>query len=174
MIVKYTLPARILHWLTALAIISAFALGLTTGGMEGFSLQKLQLINYHKWIGITVLGLVAIRLLWRLSHRPPALPANMAKWERQGAHLAHMALYVLMFAVPLGGWLYSSAKGFPVVWLGLVKLPDLMEKNEALAHTIKEMHELGAWVLIALAVAHAAAALKHHFIQRDDVLKRML
>ncbi len=174
MTVKYTLPARVLHWLTALAIISAFALGLTTGGMEGFSMQKLKLINYHKWVGITVLGLVALRLLWRLTHRPPALPTSMANWERLAAHLGHLALYVLMFSVPLGGWLYSSAKGYPVVWLGLVELPNLMDKDDTVADTIKQMHKTGAWVLIAIAVGHAAAALKHHFIQRDDVLKRML
>ena len=174
MTIKYTLTARVLHWLTALAIISAFALGLTTGEMEGISPQKIKLINYHKWIGITVLGLVALRLLWRLTHRPPVLPSTMANWERAAAHLAHFALYFLMFAVPLGGWLYSSAKGYPVVWLGLVELPSLMAKDDEMARTIKEMHEAGAWTLIAIAIAHAAAALKHHFIQRDDVLKRML
>lgn len=174
MIVKYTVPARILHWLTALAIIAAFALALTTDSMQGFSLQKLKLINYHKWVGITVLLLVALRLLWRLGHRPPAMPAGMKAWEIGAAHFTHLLLYVLMFAVPLGGWLYSSAKGFPVVWLGLVELPNLMAKNEEVAHSIKEAHELGAWLLIALAVLHAAAALKHHFISRDDVLKRML
>ncbi|MBL8509996.1 MAG: cytochrome b [Chitinimonas sp.] len=174
MTIKYTLPARLLHWLVALGIIAAFALGLTTDSMEGFSLQKLKLINYHKWLGITVLGLVAIRLLWRLSHRPPELPAQMQPWEKQVAHYTHMLLYVLMFAVPLGGWLYSSAKGFPVVWLGMVELPNLMDKNEELAGTIKFMHKIGAWTLVLLAVAHAAAALKHHFIQKDDVLKRML
>lgn len=174
MSVKYTLPARALHWLTALAIIAAFALGITTDNMEGFSMQKLKLINYHKWIGIAVLLLVALRLLWRLSHRPPALPANMASWEKQVAHLTHIVLYVLMFAVPLGGWLYSSAKGYPVVWLGLVQLPDLMAKNEDVAGLIKFGHKIGAWTLIGLALTHAAAALKHHFIQRDDVLKRML
>ncbi|QDQ26284.1 cytochrome b [Chitinimonas arctica] len=170
---KYTLPARLLHWLIALGIITAFTLALNFDGMP-LSLAKLKLINYHKWVGISVLGLVAIRLLWRLTHRPPAMPGHMAAWEKTVAHVTHGVLYLLMFGVPLGGWLYSSAKGFPVVWLGLVQLPQLLEKDEALATTLKEMHGLAAWILIGLAVLHAAAALKHRFIDRDDVLQRML
>lgn len=170
---KYTLPARLLHWLVALGIIAAFALALSFDDMP-LSPGKLKLINYHKWIGITVLALAALRLLWRLGHRPPALPAHMAAWEKLAAHAGHALLYLLMFGVPLGGWLYSSAKGYPVVWLGLLPLPNLMDKNEALAGTLKTLHMLGGWSVIALAVLHAAAALKHHFIDRDDVLRRMI
>ncbi|WP_269531149.1 cytochrome b [Chitinimonas sp. BJYL2] len=170
---KYTLIARALHWLVALGIIAAFALAMSFDDMP-LSMAKLKLINYHKWIGITVLALVALRLIWRLTHRPPALPDHMATWEKLVAHVTHGALYVLMFGVPLGGWLYSSAKGYPVVWFGLVQLPDLVAKNEALADSIKEAHRIGGWLIILLAAAHAAAALKHHFINRDDVLKRMI
>lgn len=173
MVTKYTLPARLLHWLVALGIFAAFGLALTVDDMP-LSLTKLKLINYHKWIGITVLGLVALRLLWRLGHRPPPTNAQMAGWEKAVAAGVQVLLYVLMFGVPLGGWLYSSAKGYPVVWLGLVPLPNLTEKNEELAVTLKEMHEIGGWTIIILSVLHAAAAFKHHFIQRDDTLKRML
>ncbi|HEY9101044.1 cytochrome b [Chitinimonas sp.] len=173
MVTKYTLPARLLHWLVALGIFAAFGLALVVDDMP-LSLTKLKLINYHKWIGITVLGLVALRLLWRLGHKPPPTNAQMAGWEKTVAAITQGLLYLLMFGVPLGGWLYSSAKGYPVVWLGLVPLPNLMEKNEELAATLKEVHGAGGWAIIVLSVLHAAAAFKHHFIQRDDTLKRML
>ncbi|MFC4160908.1 cytochrome b [Chitinimonas lacunae] len=171
--VRYTLPARLLHWLSALSIIAAFLLALSFDGMP-LGLAKLKLINYHKWVGITVLGLVALRLLWRLRHRPPALPADTPPWQARAAHVTHGLLYVLMIGVPLGGWLMSSAKGYPVVYLGLLRLPDLVSTNQELAAQLRTLHELGAWVLIALALGHAAAALKHHLIDRDDILKRML
>ncbi|GAB3268571.1 cytochrome b [Chitinimonas naiadis] len=173
MVTKYTLPARLLHWLIALGIFVAFGIALTVDGMP-FSMTKLKLINYHKWVGIAVLALVALRLLWRLGHRPPPTNARMAPWEKLVAAATQGLLYLLMFGVPLGGWLYSSAKGYPVVWLGLVPLPNLMEKNEALADLIKEIHGAGGWVIIILSLLHAAAALRHHFIKHDDTLKRML
>ncbi|MDK2123210.1 cytochrome b [Parachitinimonas caeni] len=171
--VRYTLTARILHWLMVLLILGAFALALSFDDMP-LSPRKLQYINYHKWLGITVLWLVAVRLLWRLKHPAPELPAHMPKHEKMLAHLGHIGLYVLMFGVPIGGWLMSSAKGFPVVYLGLIPLPDLIGKNEELGKLLKEGHELFAWGLLLLAAGHAAAALKHHFIDKDDVLRRML
>lgn len=171
--IRYTLIARLLHWLTALGIVAAFSLALVFGDMK-LSPAKIALINYHKWIGVTVLGLVALRLLWRLTHPAPALPAPMAFWEKRLAHWTHGILYGLMFAVPLGGWLYSSAKGYPLVWLGVLPLPPLMGKDPLLADLIKDWHAAGAWALIGLALLHAAAALKHHFIAKDDVLRRML
>lgn len=170
---RYTLTARVLHWLIALGIIAAFSLALYVDDMK-LSPAKIALINYHKWIGITVLGLVAVRLLWRLTHPAPKPPAQMQRWEIGVAHATHALLYVLMFAVPLGGWLFSSAKGYPVVWLGLVRLPDLVSKNPQLAETFINLHSLGGWSIVILAALHAAAALKHHFISRDDVLRRML
>lgn len=173
MTTKYNLPARVLHWLTALGIAGAFGLALS---FDEFPLgpTKIALINYHKWIGITVLALVAIRLVWRHIKRPPAPLASLTVIENRVSLLIHGALYLLMFAVPLGGWLYSNAKGYPVVWLGLVPLPNLLDKNPALADTLKDLHELGGWSIVILAGLHATAALKHHFISKDDVLKRML
>lgn len=172
--IKYTLPARILHWLIALGIVAAFTLALSFDDMP-LGPGKIRLINYHKWIGITVLGLAAVRLLWRLGHRPPALPAHMKPWEKRAAQGGHALLYLLMFCVPLGGWVYSSAKGYPVVWLGWVHLPNLIDKtSDDVAHQIKQLHGLGGWTVIVVAVGHALAALKHHFVDKDDVLKRML
>lgn len=170
---RYTLTARILHWLTALGIIAAFSLALYVDDMK-LSPAKIALINYHKWIGISVLGLVALRLIWRLTHPAPKPPVSMQKWEIGVAHATHALLYVLMFAVPLGGWMYSSAKGYPVVWLGLVHLPDLVGKNPELAEKLIDLHGAGGWTILILASLHALAALKHHFISRDDVLRRML
>ena len=169
---KYTLPARILHWLTALAILTAFFIALSIDGKPLHT--KFLLINYHKWAGITVLGLVILRVLWRLTHRPPELPDHMASWEKRIAHGGHGLLYILMIAVPIGGWLYSSALGFPIVWFSVVHLPNLVAKDKALADMIGPVHETAAWTLIIVALLHAAAAIKHHFVDRDNVLKRML
>lgn len=170
---QYTRLAIVLHWLMAALIIAAFALGWTVANMET-SPQKLRWISWHKWLGITILGLAALRLIWRLSHPAPALPASIPVWQQRAAHLLHLLLYGVMFAIPLSGWLFSSAKGFPVVYLGILPLPDLIGPNEALATQLRNVHE---WLNYALALAfigHVGAALKHHFIERDEVLARML
>jgi len=169
---RYSPTAIVLHWLMALLIVAAFALGLVLSGMP-LSPRKFHWIAYHKWIGITVLGLLALRLLARLFGKTPPLPAAMSRLARLGAHAGHMALYLLMLAVPLTGWLSSSAAGFPVVYLKLVALPDLVEKNKALAEQLSALHSTLNWVLAAVVVIHMAAALKHHLIDRDGLLWRM-
>jgi cytochrome b561 len=136
------------------------------------SLAKLKLYNYHKWAGTTILALSALRLLWRLTHRPPAdLP--MPAWQAQAAHVTHGLLYLMFFVVPLVGWAYSSAAGFPIVWFGVLPLPDFVPVDKDLAAAIKPWHARCAWLLALLVVAHIAAALKHHFIDRDGLLQRM-
>jgi len=173
---RYTGTAIVLHWVLAIAIITVFAVGLRIGAMP-FSPAKLQLINWHKWAGVTILLLSALRLIWRLTHRPPALPAaieqGMPGWQRVAYHAVHHLMYVFFFAVPLLGWAYSSAKGFPIVWFGVVPLPDLVAKNAELADTLKALHGLAAFGLMGLVTLHMAAALKHHFIDRDGLLQRM-
>jgi cytochrome b561 len=142
-----------------------------------FSPEKLKLLNWHKWAGVSILFLSALRLVWRLTHRPPELPAavrkNMPGWQMAAFHGTHHLMYLLFFVVPLAGWAYSSAKGFPIVWFGVLPLPDLLAKDEALAHVLKEAHELAAFGLIGLVGLHVAAALKHQFIDRDGLLDRM-
>jgi cytochrome b561 len=164
------------HWVLGLAILATFGMGLYVSGLP-FSPGKLQLINWHKWSGICILFLSAVRLIWRLTHRPPALPDRieraMPAWQRAAHHGTHHALYLPFFVVPLLGWAYSSAKGFPIVLFGVLPLPDLLAKNEALAGTLKEAHELAAFALVALALLHIAAALKHHVVDRDGLLDRM-
>lgn len=170
---RYTNTAISLHWLVTALILCAFPLGIYMSDLK-LSPLKLQLFSYHKWLGVTVFLLVVIRLLWRATHTPPALPASIAAWQRRAAHALHHLLYILMFAIPLTGWLMSSAKGVPTVYLGLVQLPDLLGKDKALGHTLENVHATLNYLMLALLVMHVAAALKHHFIERDDTLARML
>jgi cytochrome b561 len=170
---QYTRTAIVLHWLIALAIIANFALGLTMADMN-LSPQKLKFFSWHKWLGVTIFLFVCLRLLWRLGHAAPALPVSMPSWQKMAAHLSHVLLYVLMFVIPLSGWLYSSAAGKTVVYLGLLPLPDLLQADKEVAESLKEVHEYLNFTLAALVVLHAAAAWKHHLVDRDDVLTRML
>lgn len=170
---RYTGVAIGLHWLMAVALVGAFAMGLYIQELP-FSPAKLRLISYHKWAGVTIFAVLLFRLFWRLTHRPPALPAAMPVWQKQLARATHDALYLLMFVIPLSGWLMSSAKGIPTVWFGLVPLPDLLEKNTELGDLLKQIHLLLNLALVGTVIAHAGAALKHHFIDRDDILTRML
>lgn len=172
MISRYTSTAISLHWLVALLIAAAFGLGLYMSDLP-ISPAKLKYYAWHKWMGVTVLLLATLRLAWRLGHRPPPLSAQMPPWQRRASDLSHGLLYVLMFVLPLSGWLYSSASGYPVVYLGLVQLPDLVGKDKALAGVLHEAHELIAFTLAGLVAVHLAAALKHHFLDRDGLLGRM-
>jgi cytochrome b561 len=162
-----------LHWLIAFAILATFALGLYMHELP-LSPQKLKLYSWHKWAGVSIFLFVVLRLGWRLAHRPPALPAAMPGWQRMAAEATHVLLYLLMFAVPISGWLMSSAKGFQTVWFGVLPLPDLLDKNQQLGDLLKEVHEALNFAMAGLVLAHAGAALKHHVIDRDDVLARML
>lgn len=167
----YGRTAMALHWVVFGLIAATFALGWVMTEMA-VSPQKLRLYNWHKWAGITVLGLAALRTLWRLTHPAPAdLP--MPAWQAKAAHALHRLLYVLMFAIPLSGWAYSNAVGYPIVYLGKFRLPDLVEKNRELGKTLVEVHELLGWALVALVTLHVLAALKHHFIDKDATLRRM-
>ena len=169
---RYSGTAIVLHWVMALAILGNFCLGLYMTDL-GMSLLRLKLYNYHKWTGATILALAALRLLWRLTHRPPAeLPAP--KWQHTAASVTHWALYALFFAVPLMGWAYSSAAGFPIVVFGVLPLPDLVAKNKELAEAIKPWHGDLAWVLFGLVALHLGAVAKHMVIDRDGLIRRMM
>ena len=173
----YTRTAMLLHWVLGLALIALFGVGVYMADLP-FSPQRLKLYNWHKWAGVTLLALSALRLLWRLAHRPPALPnaveKSMPGWQKLAHHGTHHLLYVLFFAVPLIGWAYSSAAGFPIVFLGLWQLPDFVPVSQGLAEAIKPWHQYTAFALAALAVLHIAAALKHQLVDRDGLLHRML
>lgn len=168
---RYTAPAIALHWLLALALFGLFGMGLYMTGLS-MSPTRLKLYNWHKWAGVTVLALSFLRLAWRLTHRPPADVA-MPAWQARAAHAAHVALYLLFFAVPLAGWAYSSAAGFPVVWFGVLPLPDLVAPNRELAEAIKPLHWILAYTMAAIVVVHVAGAIKHQLVDRDGLLRRM-
>jgi cytochrome b561 len=176
-VARYSTVAIVLHWLLGLSIFAMFAIGVYMSDLP-FSPTRLKLYNYHKWAGITFLILSALRLLWRLMHRPPALPQvieqAMPSWQTKVYHATHYALYALFFAVPLIGWAYSSAAGFPVVLFGVLSLPDFVSVDKALAEQIKEFHGASAFALMGLALLHIGAALKHHFIDKDGLVHRML
>lgn len=169
----YTRTAIVLHWTVALLIFANFPLGVYMHDLP-LSPEKLRLFSYHKWIGVTVFVLALLRVLWRATHRPPPLPDTMPRWEKLAAHATHFLLYALIFAVPLSGWLMSSAKGVQTVWFGVLPLPDLVSKNKELGDLLKEVHESLNFAMLGLVFAHIGAALKHYFIERDGVLARMI
>ena len=168
----YTPVAKGLHWLMAVLILGLLALGIYMHELP-LSPQKLQLYSWHKWAGITVFVLVWLRLAWRVTHRPPPLSATLSPLQRGLAHAGHSALYGLMIAIPLSGWLMSSAKGFQTVWFGVLPIPDLLPRNRALGDLLQQVHEVLNLLLMLTLAGHVAAALWHHFVLKDDTLRRM-
>ncbi|MBT3068625.1 cytochrome b [Rhodoferax sp. U11-2br] len=174
---RYSPVAIVLHWLLALVILSLFGMGLYMADLP-FSPTRMKLYNWHKWAGVCFLLLTVLRVVWRVTHRPPALPQTvtlaMPGWQMQAYHATHHLMYALFLAVPLLGWAYSSAAGYPIVLFGVLPLPDFVGADKALAELIKPLHGLSAWALIALAALHIGAALKHHWLDRDGLMLRML
>jgi cytochrome b561 len=174
---RYDYVAIALHWLLAVALVALFSVGLYMADLP-FSPQRLKLYNWHKWAGVTILLLSVLRLIWRLTHRPPALPAtitqSMPSWQMRAYHGTHVAMYLLFFAVPLIGWAYSSAAGFPIVLFAVLPLPDFLPVNKEWAELIKPLHQISAFTLAGLAAVHVAAALKHQWVDRDGLIARML
>lgn len=164
--------AQFLHWLIVALLILQVTLALLAGELHG--MPKLAMLARHKSVGLTIMALAVLRLVWRWINPTPPLPPTLKSYERGLARFTHALLYVLLFALPLSGWTMSSARGFPVSWFGFFQLPDLVPKNKTLYDALVDTHALLACLLAAVVVLHVAAALKHHFILRDDVLKRML
>lgn len=177
MAARYDPVAMTLHWVIALSIIIMIPLGLY---MDDLPVNvKFDAYIFHKSLGITILGLSLLRLVWRLLNPPPELPAHMNALEKLAARVSHWLFYFLMIAMPLTGWLMVSAsKKFPTVyfWVGEVPflpLPEAYSGKDA-AHLFNTYHEYLAYGALILLVLHVGAALKHHFIDRDTVLVRML
>ncbi len=170
---RYTRTAIALHWVVALLVLANLAFGLYLVGLP-LSPQKLRYFSWHKWVGVTVFVLATARILWRLRHAPPLLSDSMPAWERRLANASHTLLYVLIFAAPLSGWLFSSAAGFQTVYLGVLPIPDLLAKNRELAEFLKIAHHWINYTMAAVVALHVAAALKHRFVGRDEVFARML
>jgi cytochrome b561 len=170
--VRYGVVAQAFHWTVAALVLSGFGVGLYMVTLK-LSPGKLQLFSYHKWIGVTVFLLALLRLAWRAGHAPPPLPP-MPAWQHRVAQVTHWLLYLLLFAVPLSGWLMSSAKGMQTVWFGVLPIPDLLAKNKELGHRLEDLHYVLNKTLLVLIGLHVAAALKHFLFDRDQVLQRML
>ena len=178
---RYNTIAKTLHWLIAIAIIALLVMGKVMVDLPRDDPGKFDLYQLHKSAGLTVLFLTLLRLLWRFQYRAPALPSTMKAWERFAVHGTHLVFYVLMFAIPVSGWVMAStsSSGVPTLWFGLFEVPPLpgLEGNPN-AHDMhegaEEAHELLGNLMILLLILHVGAALKHHFWDRDDVLRRML
>jgi len=164
--------AKFFHWIVALGILGNGVWGLLMTGMAP-SISKINIYALHKSIGLTVLALFALRLAWRLyDGAPPDEP--MPRWQRNVAHATHALLYLFILAMPLSGWLFNSLHGYPLQWFKLFNLPALAAKNDELSHLAGEIHEWLFYLLLLVLVGHVGAALKHHFFDQDNVLRRML
>jgi cytochrome b561 len=171
-LVRYGYVAQSLHWVIVGLLVVQVTLGKIADGLP-VGLERLIVMSRHKSFGITILALAAVRLAWRWIDRPPPLPA-MPGWQRWAAHASHYGLYVLLFALPLTGWLMSSAANRPVSWFGLVQLPDFVAPDKSLQEWMHDAHHFLIWALFAFVGLHVAGALKHQFIDRDGLLFRML
>lgn len=168
----YTRTAVALHWSMAGLILAALFMGWTMTDMA-ISPTRLKVYNYHKWVGVTVLALALLRVAWKLTHAAPPLPA-MPRWQQLVAQAGHGSLYLLMLVMPVVGWIYSNAAGYPVVYLGKLPLPNLVERDKELAATWVQVHEVLGIALAALIAGHVLVALHHQFVARDGTLLRML
>lgn len=164
---------KALHWLVALAVVGLLVVGWIMDEMPN-SPDKIKVYALHKSFGITVLALMLVRLAWRRSNPRPALPPTMKRWERTLAGVVHGGLYVVLLAMPLSGWLYNSAANFTLKWFGLFAIPPLSAPDKDLKYLAEDVHWFLSWMVVTLVVLHVAGALKHHFVDRDDVLRRML
>ena len=161
-----------LHWLMAIGIIGSGALGWYMEELPR-GMAKINAYALHKSIGMTVLALLALRVAWRLYDRRPR-EEPMPRWQRRAAHAIHALMYLLMLTIPLSGWLYNSARGYPLQWFKWFNLPALVEKNAALGDFADQAHEVLSWILAGVLIAHAGASLVHHWFERDNTLLRML
>jgi cytochrome b561 len=170
---RYGIVAQLFHWSIVGLIITQFVLANKADGLP-LGPALIATLATHKSIGMTIFGLAIMRLIWRWFNPIPEVPASTPSWQRVAAHASHWALYGLIMITPIFGWLMSSARNFPVSWFGIVTLPDFVEPNTATYDFFHAGHEILATSLLVIALVHAAAALKHHLLDRDNVLRRML
>lgn len=169
----YHAVSRVLHWLVAVMILGMLVLGFYMVDLP-LSPNKLKLYSWHKWAGVSIFLLVLLRLVWRIRYQAPPMPAHFSPFVKRAAAAGHGMLYTLMLAIPLSGWLMSSAKGVQTVWFGIVPIPDLLPEHKALGDILLTTHVSLNLIMVAAIVGHVAMALKHHFIDGDNTLRRML
>jgi cytochrome b561 len=165
--------SKALHWLVVLLILNQWVVAARADSLP-LGTAKLQAIALHKSFGMTILALAIVRLVWRWLNPVPTLEGMARPWERVLANVSHVLLYVLIFAMPFSGWLMSSARNFPVSWFGVFQFPDLVAPDKRLYELMHDLHEALFAALIVVALMHVAGALKHHFIDKNEVLRRML
>ena len=165
--------SKILHWVVVLLILMMAWIGLRMGDMPNGP-DKIASYALHKSAGITILVLVLLRIGWRLHAGAPDAVPGAPRWQERIASLTHLALYALLLAMPLSGWILNSASGFPLQWFGLVNLPAIAGKDNDLHELAEGIHEWLFWAMVTLVVLHAAAAFYHHLFVRDATLTRML
>lgn len=174
---RYTHVAVALHWIIALAVFAMLGSGLALEFAPLDKAFKFQLIQWHKSLGVLVLAAMLLRVLWRVTHKPPALPANFKKFDVIASKLGHWGLYLLLFIMPISGWamVSSSHFGLPTIVFGWFEWPHIpgIAGNEAINGTSRSLHGLAAWVLILLIIGHVAAVVKHILIDRVNLLPRM-
>ncbi|WP_243391882.1 cytochrome b [Polynucleobacter meluiroseus] len=168
----YSHVAIAFHWIMAILIVVNWTLAIVIDDMP-LGPDRITGYSWHKWLGITVLFLVSLRLMWRATHPAPKLEIAMPLWQERAMQLTHIALYFLMFAVPLMGWMMSSAEGYTVNYFGLFELPNLVDKNKELGDQLGDLHGFLAYALSGFVGIHVLAALKHQFIDKDNLLGRM-
>ncbi len=178
---RYGAVSQALHWLIVALIITQYVLaelaesaGEDRAAHPAAALQQLALLARHKSVGLTILMLALLRLLWRFFSAPPPFPAAMPRWQVWVAKLTHYAFYTLLFLLPVSGLVMSAASNYPVSYFGLFTIPNMVAPDETLKEIMKERHEMLFDILVVVAFVHVVAALKHHFVDRDDVLRRML
>lgn len=170
---RFGAVAQFFHWAIVALIITQYVLAQIFEDMP-LGMAKIKMIGNHKAVGMTILMLAVLRLIWRWMNPVPALPGTLKPYERRLAHISHILLYLLIFAIPISGWIMSSVANIPVSYFGLFSFPDLLGEDKSLVDPVKEVHEILNVILLVTVMVHVAAALKHHFILKDDVLKRML
>ena len=178
---RYGVVSQALHWLIVALIITQYTLaklaesaGHDRAVHPAAALQQLALLARHKSVGLTILALTLLRLLWRWHSGPPPLPATMPRWQVIFARATHYAFYALLLLLPMSGLVMSAASNYPVSYFGLFTIPNVVAPDEALKEIMKERHEMLFDILMIVVAVHIVAALKHHFVDRDDVLRRML
>ena len=170
----WSTPIKVLHWLLALAVVAMAIMGLVMKYGDFAPVERIRLYALHKSVGLTILVLAVLRLLIRLLDRGrPVLPP-MPRWQHLAATFSHVALYVVLIGMPLTGWLYNSASGFPLQWFSQFKVPALVERSTELKALAGSLHFAGFIVLAIVLLMHVGAAIQHHFIHRDNVLRSML
>ncbi|NRO99437.1 cytochrome b [Paraburkholderia sp. NMBU_R16] len=173
---RFGAVAILFHWSMAVLIIGLLALGFYMVRLPdaGFDTKKIMLILYHKEIGLSVLVLLAVRLAWRLTQILPQLVDHLPDWQKIAARFVHLSFYALMFALPVTGWLMSSAAAIPVSFFGLFTLPDLLSRDDDSFRRLIDIHKWLGYAFIVFICVHMGAALMHHFVLKDDTLRRML